>query len=58
MMSLQEALRRAPVIGDIPGLRLLRVGDEWDLVRARADIGFLAFAHLRTLGHGPAPPGR
>ncbi|MGW7303689.1 hypothetical protein [Streptomyces sp. NPDC054829] len=47
-MSVRDALRRAPMIGDIPGLRLLRVGDGWDLVRTPAEIGFLALAHLRA----------
>ncbi|WP_329052170.1 hypothetical protein OG873_22495 [Streptomyces violaceus] len=47
-MSVRDALRRAPMIGDIPGLRLLRVSVEWDLVRGPAEIGFLALAHLRA----------
>ncbi|GGS50254.1 hypothetical protein [Streptomyces cinerochromogenes] len=47
-MSLREALRNAPVITDVPGLRLLRVGDDWDLVRTPAAIGILALAHLRA----------
>ncbi|MDX3313535.1 hypothetical protein P1S61_31615 [Streptomyces sp. ME08-AFT2] len=47
-MSVRDALRRAPMIGDIPGLRLLQVGDGWDLVRTPAEIGFLALAHLRA----------
>ncbi|MFI9835179.1 hypothetical protein ACIHIX_46825 [Streptomyces sp. NPDC051913] len=47
-MSVRDALRRAPTIGDIPGLRLLRVGDGWDLVRTPAEIGFLALARLRA----------
>ncbi|CCK28307.1 hypothetical protein BN159_3928 [Streptomyces davaonensis JCM 4913] len=49
-MSVRSALRRAPMIGDIPGLRLLRVGDDWDLVRMPAETGFLTLAHLRALG--------
>ncbi|WP_405733299.1 hypothetical protein OG885_19775 [Streptomyces sp. NBC_00028] len=47
-MSVRDALRRAPMIGDISGLRILRVGDGWDLVRTPAEIGFLALAHLRA----------
>ncbi|MFK4144548.1 hypothetical protein [Streptomyces sp. NPDC004065] len=47
-MSLRDALRSAPMVDAMPGLRLLRVGDGWDLVRISADIGFLALAHLRA----------
>lgn len=47
-MSVRDALRRAPMIGDIPALRLLHVGDGWDLVRTPAQIGFLALTHLRA----------
>ncbi|MEV5381665.1 hypothetical protein [Streptomyces sp. NPDC052721] len=54
-MSLREALRSAPMVNDIPGLRLLRVGDGWDLVRTSADIGFLALAHLRATGAAIGP---
>ncbi|WP_282703109.1 hypothetical protein [Streptomyces sp. CC219B] len=54
-MSVRDALRRAPMIGDIPGLRLLRVGDDWDLLRAPAEIGFLALAHLRAIGASIGP---
>lgn len=49
-MSVRAALRRAPMIGDLPGLRLLSVGDDWDLLRTPAEIGLLALAHLRAIG--------
>jgi hypothetical protein len=49
-MSVRTALRRAPLVGDIPGLRMLQVGDGWDLVRTSAEIGLLALAHLRAIG--------
>ena len=49
-MSVRDALRSAPMVTDVPGLRLLRIGDRWDFVRAPADVGFLALAHLRTTG--------
>ncbi|MFG2948336.1 hypothetical protein [Streptomyces adustus] len=49
-MLVHEALRRAPVIDCTPGLRLLPVGDGWDLVRTPADIGLRALAHLRATG--------
>ncbi|WP_405536112.1 hypothetical protein OG787_21785 [Streptomyces sp. NBC_00075] len=54
-MSVRTALRRAPMVGDIPGLRMLQVGDEWDLVRTSAEIGFLALAHLRAIGASIGP---
>ncbi|MGP3923899.1 hypothetical protein [Streptomyces sp. 8N616] len=46
-MSLREALRAAPLVDDIPGVHLLAVGHEWDVVRVPADAGFLALARLR-----------
>ncbi|MFI0139455.1 hypothetical protein [Streptomyces luteogriseus] len=49
-MSVRTALRHAPMVGDIPGLRMLRVGDGWDLVRTSAEVGLLALAHLRAIG--------
>ncbi|MGP4012050.1 hypothetical protein [Streptomyces sp. 4N124] len=49
-MSVREALRSAPMVNDVPGLRLLQVGDGWDLVRTPAEMGFLALAHLRATG--------
>ncbi|KUN29224.1 hypothetical protein AQJ23_00035 [Streptomyces antibioticus] len=54
-MSLRDALRRAPTVGDIPTLRLLRVGDGWDLVRTPAEIGFLALTHLRATDAAVGP---
>ncbi|MFI5617515.1 hypothetical protein [Streptomyces sp. NPDC051567] len=47
-MSLRQALRRASPVERFPGLRLLPVGEEWDVVRMRAEAGFLALAHLRA----------
>ncbi|GAA2500618.1 hypothetical protein [Streptomyces longisporus] len=49
-MSVREALRSAPMVNDVPGLRLLRVGDGRDFVRTPAELGFLALAHLRATG--------
>ncbi|MFF2465288.1 hypothetical protein [Streptomyces mirabilis] len=49
-MSVRESLRSAPMVNDVPGLRLLRVGDGWDFVRTPAELGFLALAHLRVTG--------
>ncbi|WP_369186203.1 hypothetical protein [Streptomyces sp. R08] len=49
-MSVRTALRRAPMVGGLPGLRMLRVGDGWDLVRTSAEVGLLALAHLRAIG--------
>ncbi|RZB18672.1 hypothetical protein StrepF001_16750 [Streptomyces sp. F001] len=54
-MSVREALRSAPMVNDVPGLRLLRVGDDWDLVRTPAELGFLALAHLRATGAAIGP---
>ena len=54
-MSVHAALRRAPMIGDIPGLRLLRVGDEWDLIRTSSEVGLLDLAHLRAVGASIGP---
>ncbi|MGW0995770.1 hypothetical protein [Streptomyces sp. NPDC002520] len=54
-MSVREALRSAPVVNDAPGLRLLRVGEGWDLVRTTAEIGLLALAHLRVTGAAIGP---
>ncbi|MER7179086.1 hypothetical protein ABT404_06310 [Streptomyces hyaluromycini] len=50
MTSVRDALRRAPLVGDVPGLRLLKVGDGWDLVRTSAEIGLLTLAYLRAAG--------
>ncbi|MFH9662967.1 hypothetical protein ACH4NF_33095 [Streptomyces sp. NPDC017248] len=47
-MSVREALRRAPIVNGMVDLRLLRVGDGWDLVRTPANIGFLALTRLRV----------
>jgi len=49
-MSFRDALRTAPQIEDVPGLRLLKVGDGWDLVRMPAEVGFPALALLRSTG--------
>ncbi|MDT0613509.1 hypothetical protein [Streptomyces lancefieldiae] len=54
-MSVREALRSAPLVNDVPGLRLLRVGDGWDLVRTPAAVGFLALAHLRATSTAIGP---
>lgn len=54
-MSVRAALRRAPMIGDLPGLRLLHVGDDWDLLRTPAEIGLLALAHLRAIAAAVGP---
>ncbi|MFD5536412.1 hypothetical protein ACFWIJ_00785 [Streptomyces sp. NPDC127079] len=60
MTSFRDALRRAPMVEDAPGLRLLKVGDGWDLVRTSAEIGLLALGHLRATGEpiGPVLYGR
>ncbi|MFD5696842.1 hypothetical protein [Streptomyces lasiicapitis] len=55
MMHVREALRRAPLIDDLPGLRLLAVGSGWDLLRMSAKHGFLALAMLRTTGQSIGP---
>ncbi|MCI3277012.1 hypothetical protein [Streptomyces cylindrosporus] len=49
-MSVRDALRSAPLAGDVPGLRLLKVGDGWDVVRTCAEMGLLALAYLRGTG--------
>ncbi|MFF0462833.1 MULTISPECIES: hypothetical protein [Streptomyces] len=49
-MSVRDALRRAPMVADVPALRLLRVGDGWDVLRTPADVGLPALAHLRATG--------
>ncbi|WP_030940714.1 hypothetical protein [Streptomyces sp. NRRL S-646] len=54
-MSVRDALRSAPMVNDVPTLRLLRVGDGWDLVRTPAEMGFLALAHLRATGAAIGP---
>ncbi|WP_406414696.1 hypothetical protein [Streptomyces sp. NBC_01614] len=54
-MSVRDALRSAPMVNDVPGLRLLRVGESWDLVRTPAEMGFLALAHLRATGAAIGP---
>ncbi|WP_217575898.1 hypothetical protein [Streptomyces sp. GbtcB7] len=54
-MSVRTALRRAAMVGDIPGLRMLQVGHEWDLVRTSAPVGLLALAHLRAIGASIGP---
>ncbi|MCX4665624.1 hypothetical protein OG453_02865 [Streptomyces sp. NBC_01381] len=55
MMHVREALRRAPLIDDLPGLHLLAVGSGWDLLRVTAEPGFLALAMLRTTGQSIGP---
>ncbi|WP_328830843.1 hypothetical protein OHT77_25850 [Streptomyces sp. NBC_00252] len=50
MISVRDALRSAPMVSDVPGLRLLKVGDGWDLVRTSAETGLLALARLRGTG--------
>lgn len=55
MISVRDALRSAPMVSDVPGLRLLKVGDGWDLVRTSAQTGLLALAHLRTTGASIGP---
>nr|WSY52686.1 hypothetical protein OG999_22905 [Streptomyces sp. NBC_00886] len=55
MMSVRDALRSAPVVSDVPGLRLLKVGDGWDLVRTSTETGLLALAHLRGTGTSIGP---
>ncbi len=47
-MSLREALRAAPLVEDVPGVHLPKVGDQWDVIRVPADAGFLALARLRA----------
>ncbi|MFI7140843.1 hypothetical protein ACIBQ5_24855 [Streptomyces massasporeus] len=54
-MSVRDALRSAPMVSDVPGLRLLKVGDGWDLVRTSAEIGLLALAYLRAIGAAIGP---
>ncbi|MFF3916298.1 hypothetical protein ACFYZB_22945 [Streptomyces sp. NPDC001852] len=54
-MSVRDALRSAPMVAHVAGLRLPRVGEGWDIVRTPADIGFLALAHLRTTGAAVGP---
>ncbi|MEU6539790.1 hypothetical protein [Streptomyces sp. NPDC047000] len=54
-MSVREALRSALMVNDVPRLRLLRVGDGWDLVRTSSAVGFLALAHLRATGTAIGP---
>ncbi|WP_181923510.1 hypothetical protein [Streptomyces inhibens] len=54
-MSLREALRAAPLVEDVPGLHLLSVGHEWDVVRVPAYAGFLALAQLRQTEEGLGP---
>ncbi|MDV7215490.1 hypothetical protein [Streptomyces prunicolor] len=55
MMSVRDALRSAPIVSGVPGLRLLKVGDDWDLVRTSAQTGLLALAHLRSTGASIGP---
>ncbi|WP_234381052.1 hypothetical protein [Streptomyces sp. NRRL F-5122] len=38
------------MVEDVPGLRLLKVGDGRDFVRTSAGIGLLALAYLRAAG--------
>ena len=54
-MSVRDALRRAPMVNDVPGLRLLKVGDGWDVVRISAQTGLLALAYLRGTGTSVGP---
>ncbi|WP_330282928.1 hypothetical protein [Streptomyces sp. NBC_00588] len=49
-MSVRDALRSAPMVNDVSGLRMLKVGDGWDLVRTPAETGLLALAYLRAIG--------
>ncbi|MFJ2832625.1 hypothetical protein ACIPC1_34595 [Streptomyces sp. NPDC087263] len=55
MMSVRDALRSAPMVSDVPGLRLLKVGNGWDLVRTSAETGLLALTHLRGTGASIGP---
>jgi len=55
MISVRDALRSAPMVSNVPGLRLLKVGDGWDLVRTPAETGLLALAHLRGTGASLGP---
>ncbi|MGA5503661.1 hypothetical protein [Streptomyces umbrinus] len=55
MSSVRDALRSAPMANDVPGLRLLKVGDDWDLVRTPAETGLLALAQLRGTGASIGP---
>ncbi|WP_246258940.1 hypothetical protein [Streptomyces typhae] len=48
MASVREALRTAPLADNTPGLHLLALGEEWDVVRVPAGPGFLALARLRA----------
>ncbi|GHC72082.1 hypothetical protein GCM10010349_48790 [Streptomyces flavofungini] len=54
-MHVREALRRAPLIDDLPGLHLLAAGNGWDLLRVHAQPGFLSLAMLRTTGQSIGP---
>ncbi|MFF5143851.1 hypothetical protein ACFY6U_29670 [Streptomyces sp. NPDC013157] len=54
-MSVRDALRRAPMVNDVPGLRLLKVGDGWDVVRIPAETGLLALAYLLDTGTSVGP---
>lgn len=54
-MHVREALRRAPLIDGLPGLRLFAAGSGWDLLRVSAEPGFLALAMLRTTGQPVGP---
>ncbi|MGW0284246.1 hypothetical protein ACWDXT_14170 [Streptomyces sp. NPDC003236] len=54
-MSVRDALRNAPMVNDVQGLRLLKVGDGWDVVRTSAEIGLLALAYLRCIGTSVGP---
>ncbi|NUK35064.1 hypothetical protein HRW16_09710 [Streptomyces lunaelactis] len=47
-MSVRKALRIAPLVDNIPGLHLLALGEAWDVVRVRAEAGFVALARLRA----------
>ncbi|MFD5253291.1 hypothetical protein ACFWM5_10715 [Streptomyces bobili] len=54
-MSIREALRRAPLVEQIPGLHLLAVGHGWDAVRVPREVGFPALALLRSTGTALGP---
>ncbi|MGW6526685.1 hypothetical protein [Streptomyces venezuelae] len=54
-MPLRDALRAAPPLDDLSGLRLLEAGRGWDVVRVPAQEGFLALARLRDVGEPLGP---
>ncbi|WP_406169084.1 hypothetical protein OIE52_29720 [Streptomyces canus] len=54
-MSVREALRKAPLVEQVPGLHLLAVGHGWDAVRVSGEVGFPALALLRSTGTALGP---